>query len=81
MITVYGMPSCPDCETVEKEIRGNENFRFVDIGSHVGKMKEFLRLRDKNPAFDEAKRDGYIGIPCFVRENGSVTLSAEDVGL
>ena len=43
MITVYGMPSCP----------------------------EFKKVREK----------GLIGIPCFVREDGSITLKPEEVGL
>lgn len=81
MITVYGMKSCPDCIAVEEKIRGNDNFKMVDIGEHVRNMKEFLLLRDREPAFSSAKENGFIGIPCFVREDGSVTLSPEEVGL
>ncbi len=81
MITAYGMPTCPDCSYVEKQIEGNENYRFVDIGAHVKNLKEFLRIRDNSPVFDEAKEKGYAGIPCFVREDGTVTLNPEDVGL
>lgn len=43
-------------------------------------MKEFLRLRDSSPAFDSVKNHG-IGIPCFVHQDGRVTLNPEDVGL
>ena len=44
-------------------------------------MKEFLRLRDTSPVFDEAKKNGSIGIPCFVLEDGTVTLDPKDAGL
>lgn len=81
MITVYGMPSCLDCAAVEEQIRGREDFRMVDIGAHVVNLKAFLRLRDTCPEFDEARRMGYAGIPCFVLEDGSVTLDPKDVGL
>jgi glutaredoxin-related protein len=81
MITVYGMPTCPHCSFVEKQIEGNENFRFVDIGAHVKNLKEFLRIRDHSPVFDDAKKNGYAGIPCFVLEDGTVTLKPEDAGL
>ena len=37
-------------------------------------MKEFLKLRETNPLFDTVKEDGGIGIPCIVREDGTVTL-------
>lgn len=81
MITVYGMPSCPDCASVEEQIRGRKDFRMVDIGAHVVNLKAFLRLRDLRPEFDEARRMGYAGIPCFVLEDGGVTLDPRDVGL
>ena len=49
------------------------------IGEHVANMKEFIRLRDTNPVFDEAKREGYIGIPCFVKEDGTVCFEIGEV--
>lgn len=81
MIKIYGMPTCPDCAYVEEQVEGNDKYEVIDIGTHVRKLKEFLRLRDSNPVFDEAKRAGAAGIPCFVLENGTVTLSPEDAGL
>ena len=75
------MPSCPDCRNVEEQIAGLDGYEVIDIGSHVRLLKEFLRLRDSNPAFDDARRGGYIGIPCFVLEDGRVTLKPEEAGL
>ena len=81
MIKIYSMPSCPDCRHVEEQIAGLDGYEVTDIGSHVRLLKEFLRLRDSSPAFDEAKRCGSIGIPCFVLEDGRVTLKPEEAGL
>ncbi len=87
MITMYGMISCPDCSYVVAQIgeiakaRGESGFVFVDIGEDVRNMKRFIRLRDTAPAFDSVRGSGSIGIPCFVREDGTVTLKPEDVGL
>ena len=81
MIKIYGMDTCPDCVYVNEQVEGNANFVKVDIGAHVRNLKEFLNLRDNSPAFDEAKRDGTIGIPCFVLADGSITLVPEDAGL
>jgi glutaredoxin-related protein len=47
----------------------------------VRNLKEFLKLRDSNPVFDEAKTVDDLGIPCYVLEDGTVTLSSKDVGL
>ena len=82
MIKVYGMPSCPDCAFVKEQLLGREaEFDYVDIGSHVRLLKEFLQLRDHDPAFAEVKKHGKAGIPCFLKEDGSVTLDPEAVGL
>ncbi len=81
MIKIYGMGTCPDCTYLYDQIEGNDNYEYVDIGSHVRLMKEWLRLRDKESCFDEAKREGYAGLPAFVLEDGRVTLSPEEAGL
>lgn len=81
MIKIYGMKTCPDCIAVDQQIEGNPNYKMIDIGEHVRFLKEFLKLRDNNAVFDDAKKYGYAGIPCFVLEDGTVTLSPEDAGL
>lgn len=81
MIKIYGMPSCPDCVYVEEQVKGNSNYEIIDIGSHVRRLKEFLRLRDSSAAFDGARKAGAAGIPCFVLEDGRVTLVPEEAGL
>lgn len=81
MIKIYGMKSCPDCVAVERQVEGDPRFEVIDIGEHVRHLKAFQRLRDTSAVFDDARRKGYIGIPCFVLEDGSVTLSPEEVGL
>ena len=80
VITVYGTHTCPDCSFIEDQIKDNDGFRFVDIGSHVKNLKAFMALRDSDPVFDSVKNKG-IGIPAFVHEDGMVTLIPEDVGL
>jgi len=64
-----------------EQVEGNPEFKVIDIGEDVRYMKEFLALRDNDPAFDEEKATGDVCIPCYVREDGSVTLMSKDVGL
>lgn len=73
------MATCPDCFQVKAQLKDNPKYELVDIGEHVRNLKEFLRLRDNNPAFDKVKARGTIGIPCFVMEDGSVTFSMDDI--
>lgn len=81
MIKMYVMKTCPYCEYVERQVQGNPNFQVIDIGQHVHNLAEFLNLRDHHPAFAEARAEGDVGIPAYVREDGSVTLSSAEVGL
>lgn len=81
MIKIYGMKSCPDCVAVDRQVDGDSRYQVIDIGEHVSLLKDFLRLRDNSPVFDEAKKKGYAGIPCFVLEDGTVTLNPEEAGL
>lgn len=81
MVKIYGMETCPDCTYIKEQIKGNPNFEYFDIGSHVQILKEFLKIRDHSEVFLSAKEKGQAGIPCFVLEDGTVSLNAEDAGL
>lgn len=82
MIKMYVMKTCPYCEYVERQIpSGDKRFEIIDIGAHIRNLREFMQLRDSSPAFDESKRVGDVGIPCYLLEDGTVTLSSSDVGL
>lgn len=78
---MYVMKTCPYCEYVKEQVAGNPDFQLIDIGQDVRNLKAFLDLRDHHPAFAEAKAEGDVGIPCYVREDGSVTLMSSEVGL
>lgn len=81
MIRIYGMDTCPDCTAVYERVKDDPRYEIVEIGSHVLRLKEFLHLRDTHAVFNDARREGYAGIPCFVLEDGTVTLSPEEAGL
>ncbi|MDG6361084.1 hypothetical protein [Glaesserella parasuis] len=44
-------------------------------------LKAFLKLRDNHPAFDNAKANGYIGIPALVLEDERVVLDLAELPL
>ena len=44
MIKIYGMPSCPYCEYVHKQIKGREKeFQFIDIGKNIRTLRLCLK--------------------------------------
>ena len=81
MVKFYGSHICSGCREAialfaEKNFKG---FEFIEITESTDNLREFLKLRDTREELQEAKDAGRIGIPCFVREDGSITLEAEDV--
>ena len=74
MIIVYGMKSCPDCRKVKQVIAADGRYDYRDIGVDVHNLRDFLQLRDHNPVFAAVKAAGSVGIPCFLMEDGSVSL-------
>lgn len=75
MTKIYVMESCPDCSEAKKLFAGNPDYELIDIGRQARNLKEFLALRDNHPAFAKVRERGTIGIPCFVKEDGSVAIS------
>ena len=85
MIKIYGMITCPDCSYLLDQISGLEDeYEYIEIGEHVLKMKEFLRIRDSKDnavIFKDVKEAGGVGIPCFVLEDGRISLDPNVAGL
>ena len=75
MVKVYVMESCPDCVEVKARYKEDPGYELVDIGQQARSLKEFLVLRDNHPAFAKVRERGNIGIPCFVKDDGSVIIS------
>ena len=51
----------------------------MEITASTDNLREFLKLRDTREELRQAREEGRIGIPCFVREDGSITLEPDDV--
>ena len=79
-ITVIGSHACPHTlAALNKLTEAGINADFRDIlGSHAD-LKAYLALRDKDPLYDDIRGTARIGIPCFIREDGSATLSLDDI--
>ncbi len=81
MVKIYVMSTCPDCAEIKKMELDSARFQRIDIGEHVHNLKEFMRLRDSHPKFEHARKNGLVGIPSFLLEDGTVTFKPEEAGL
>lgn len=75
MVKIYGSMLCPDCVQCRQELdRAGVAYSYLDFADDLQNLKDFLAIRDGNALFDTAREKGGIGIPCIVKEDGSVTL-------
>ena len=78
---IYGSDICIDCRILKAVLkaRGIEA-DFIDITENTGKLREFLGIRDHDSHFEKVRNweGGAIGIPCFVSDEGSVTLDVDE---
>ncbi|KGQ39287.1 hypothetical protein [Gallibacterium genomosp. 1] len=67
--------SCPDTAPFVAELkRLNVDYERVEVLTSLANFKQFLRLRDKSAVFDNAKANGYAGIPALLLNSGEVIL-------
>ena len=76
MLKIYGTLRCPDCVECCAELeKAGVDYAFLDFDKDLKLLKELLKIRDSSPLFDEARKEGNIGIPCIVLEDGTISLN------
>ena len=80
MLKIYGSMQCPDCVRCLKDLdsRGVQ-YVYLDFSDSLRNLKSFLAIRDSNPLFADIKAKGSIGIPCIVKEDGTVILEWDPI--
>ncbi|MGC6342827.1 hypothetical protein ACNO7L_08350 [Bisgaard Taxon 45] len=71
---------CPDTTPFVAELaRLKVDYESVEIMSSMANFKRFLKLRDRHPAFEQAKGNGYIGIPALLLADEQVILDVHQL--
>lgn len=79
MLKIYGSMLCPDCVRCREDLdRAGVGYVYLDFADSLKNLKAFLTIRDSSELFAEVREKGSIGIPCILREDGSVTLDWEE---
>lgn len=72
---IYGSMLCPDCVECVKDLdAAGIEYTFCDFADDLKNLKAFLKLRDTEPMFESLKREGKIGIPCIVHDDGKMSF-------
>lgn len=79
-VTVIGSNQCPDTLYALHELSAaGAEIEYKDILSCHAALLDYLALRDENALYDGIRGTRRIGIPCFVKEDGTLTLELADV--
>lgn len=79
MVKIFGSMFCPDCVKCREDLdKAGVVYEYLDFADSLWNLKQFLDIREKDPQFVPIRQAGKIGIPCIVKEDGTVTLSWEE---
>lgn len=79
-VTVIGSHLCPDTlYALNRLVEAKADIDFKNLSASLSDLKAYLALRESSPVLDGPKARGSLGIPCFVLEDGTVTLELEKV--
>lgn len=79
-IVMFGTNACPDCvEAVKMLDEKKADYMYLEFSENIGNLKKFLKLRDTEAIFDEVKKNGGVGVPCFKLSDGTLTLDIDEV--
>ena len=72
---LYYAEQCPDTAPFVAELKAlNVDYEEIEVQSTLPNLKRFLRLRDNEAVFDEAKAQGYAGFPALLLDDDRVIL-------
>lgn len=75
-----GTKLCPDCIDAESVLKqASIPFEYVDITKSAENLKMFITMRDQRAEFDQMKKEGYVGIPCFLMEDGRILFDENKI--
>ncbi len=79
-VTVVGSHLCPDTlYALNKLVEVKADIEFKNMSASLPDLKVYLALRDSEPMYEAVKKNGGIGIPCFILEDGTKTMDLDAV--
>ena len=79
-ITVIGSHLCPDTlYALNRLAAAGADITFKDILSCHADLQDYLMIRESDVLYADIRGTKRLGIPCFVCEDGSMTLNINDI--
>ncbi len=79
-ITVIGSHLCPDTlYALNRLTAAGVEASFQDILSCHSALQTYLHIRETSDLYAEIRGTQRLGVPCFVREDGSMSLALDEI--
>ena len=79
-ITVIGSHLCPDTLYALNQLyAAGVEVSYLDILSCHSALRTYLNIRETSELFAPIRGTQRLGVPCFQREDGSLTLELKDI--
>ena len=79
-VTVLGSHLCPDTLAALNDLHAaNVAVDFKDMMSCHADLRVYLKLRDSNALYANIRGTERLGIPCFILEDGNITLELAEI--
>lgn len=79
-ITVIGSHLCPDTlYAVNRLVEAGVEVDFQDLLSCHAALRNYLHIRETSDLYAEIRGTQRLGVPCFQREDGSMTLDLNEI--
>lgn len=78
-VTIIGSHLCQDTLYALFKLKDKKaETRFLNISTNFQVLKDYLKLRDTHPLYVEVKEKDLLGMPFFIFEDGTETLSLDE---
>jgi len=79
-INVIGSHLCPDTLYALNQLTAaGVETSFEDILSCHSALQTYLHIRETSDLYAEIRGTQRLGVPCFVREDGSMSLALDEI--
>lgn len=79
-ITVIGSHLCPDTlYALNRLAEAGVEVNFQDILSCHAVLRTYLNIRETSELYADIRGTQRLGVPCFQREDGSLTLDLNEI--
>ena len=79
-ITVLGSHLCPDTlYAVNQLAAAGVDTKYPDILSCHADLRMYLHIRETSPLYETIRGTDRLGVPLFIREDGSMTLELKEI--